>query len=353
MGDISTDILLIVLAGLLGGVLASFLRMPLLIGYLLAGLLVGPHTMGPRVTDLDAVGKLADIGAALLLFSLGLEFPLKSLKQIRNVAFFGSAIQVVLTFLFCWFLGRQLGLDTAPSMWFAAAFLSSSTAVILKTLANQGYAGALSGRIMLGMSIVQDLTVIPVMILLTNYSRASGSTLEFLLPLIYAGIFVLLMGVLGFFHGDAGFASVAFFISFAILWGINGWTQSMGSPPGIINLSRWFPLNKRGTYYGIFSASPYIGEFLSFIVIGAIVGTFGWQSGFIFSAVAGIAGTLVILFCVSDTPESKGLPSVQALSSEEMRAEDRMRTSEVQKIVLRHPGIWIIAAASASADSCG
>ena len=197
MGDISTDILLIVLAGLLGGVLASFLRMPLLIGYLLAGLLVGPHTMGPRVTDLDAVGKLADIGAALLLFSLGLEFPLKSLKQIRNVAFFGSAIQVVLTFLFCWFLGRQLGLDTAPSMWFAAAFLSSSTAVILKTLANQGYAGALSGRIMLGMSIVQDLTVIPVMILLTNYSRASGSTLEFLLPLIYAGIFVLLMGVLG------------------------------------------------------------------------------------------------------------------------------------------------------------
>ena len=165
--------------------------------------------------------------------------------------------------------------------------------------------------------------------------------------LAVSAVINLLMGVLGFFHGDAGFASVAFFISFAILWGINGWTQSMGSPPGIINLSRWFPLNKRGTYYGIFSASPYIGEFLSFIVIGAIVGTFGWQSGFIFSAVAGIAGTLVILFCVSDTPESKGLPSVQALSSEEMRAEDRMRTSEVQKIVLRHPGIWIIAAASA------
>lgn len=157
----------------------------------------------------------------------------------------------------------------------------------------------------------------------------------------------LVMGVLGFLHGDAAFASVALFLSFAVLWGINGWMQSMGSPPGIINLSRWFPMNKRGTYYGIFSASPYIGEFLSFIVIGAIVGTFGWQSGFIFSAVAGVAGTLIILFCVSDTPESKGLPSVQALSSEEMRKEDSMKTSEVQKIVLRHPGIWIIAAASA------
>lgn len=197
MGDISTDILLIVLSGLAGGVLASFLRMPLLIGYLLAGLLVSPHTVGPHVTDLDAVGKLADIGAALLLFSLGLEFPLKSLKQIRNVAFFGSVIQVALTFLLCWFLGRKLGFGTGPSLWFAAAFLSSSTAVILKTLANQGYEGALSGRIMLGMSIVQDLTVVPVMILLTNYSRSSGSAAEFLLPLAYAGLFILLMAGIG------------------------------------------------------------------------------------------------------------------------------------------------------------
>ncbi len=157
----------------------------------------------------------------------------------------------------------------------------------------------------------------------------------------------LLMGVLGFLHGDMGIASVAVFISFVILWGINGWAQSMGSPPGIINLSRWFPLNKRGTYYGIFSATPYLGEFLSFIVIGAIVGTFGWQSGFIFAAAAGVIGTLAILFFVSDTPESKGLPSVQELSSEELRKEDRMRTSEVQKSVLKHPGIWIISAASA------
>ena len=157
----------------------------------------------------------------------------------------------------------------------------------------------------------------------------------------------LIMGVLGFLRDDFGVASVAVFISFAILWGLNGWVQSMGSPPGIINLSRWFPLNKRGTYYGIFSATPYLGEFLSFIVIGAIVGTFGWQSGFIFASIAGVAGTLVILFFVSDTPESRGLPSVQELSSEEMKEEDRMRTSEVQKHVIRHPGIWIISAASA------
>ncbi len=165
--------------------------------------------------------------------------------------------------------------------------------------------------------------------------------------LAVSAVINLIMGVLGFITSSIGIASIALFISFAILWGINGWMQSMGSPPGIINLSRWFPMNKRGTYYGIFSASPYLGEFLSFIVIGAIVGTFGWQSGFIFSAAAGVAGTLIILFFVSDTPESKGLPSVQVLSSEEPRKEDRMRTVEVQKTVLKHPGIWVISAASA------
>lgn len=157
----------------------------------------------------------------------------------------------------------------------------------------------------------------------------------------------LLMGLFGLINGHAGFVSIAVFVSFIILWGVNGWVQSMGAPPGIINLSRWFPLKKRGTFYGIFSASPYLGEFLSFIVIGAVAGSFGWQSGFIFSAVAGIAGAVIILFCVSDTPESKGLPSVQELSQEKMSKVDQMKTVQVQKLVLRHPGIWVIAASSA------
>ena len=121
----------------------------------------------------------------------------------------------------------------------------------------------------------------------------------------------------------------------------------MGSPPGIISLSRWFPLSKRGTYYSFFSSSPYLGEFLSFIIVGLVVGAFGWQYGFFFASAAGLLGVAIILFFVSDTPESKGLPSVQELSGEQMRKEDGMKTSEIQKSVLRHPGIWIIAASSA------
>lgn len=165
--------------------------------------------------------------------------------------------------------------------------------------------------------------------------------------LIISAIANLLLGLLGLFHGATGASSAVFFILFAMLWGVNGWVQSMGSPPGIISLSRWFPLSKRGTYYSFFSSSPYLGEFLSFIMVGLVVGAFGWQYGFIFASLGGLIGAAIIIFFVSDTPESKGLPSVQELSGEEMRKEDGMKTSEIQKSVLKHPGIWIIAASSA------
>lgn len=154
----------------------------------------------------------------------------------------------------------------------------------------------------------------------------------------------LLLGAVGFIKGlPAGLV----FMVFAVLWGVNGWMQSMGAPPGVISLSRWFPRSKRGTYYSIFSATPYLGEFLSFIMTGVIVGALGWQYGFVVAAAAGLIGSLVILLFVSDTPESKGLPSVYELSGEEMKKEDKMPTRELQKLVIRHPGIWIIALSSA------
>ncbi len=165
--------------------------------------------------------------------------------------------------------------------------------------------------------------------------------------LFISAVVNLLMGVLGWIQGPAGLPTVLIFISFAILWGVNGWMQSMGSPPGVISLSRWFPRAKRGTYYSIFSATPYLGEFLSFIITGVVVGALGWQFGFLVAAIAGVIGSLVILFFVSDTPESKGLPSVQTLSGETMTKEDTMPTRELQKIVLKHPGIWVIAISSA------
>ena len=165
--------------------------------------------------------------------------------------------------------------------------------------------------------------------------------------LLVSSLINLIMGVAGLLEGTVGIVSLLIFFIFAIVWGINGWAQSMGSPPGVIQLSRWFPLSKRGTYYSIFSSTPYIGEFLAFIIVGVVVGALGWQFGFIFAAVVGLIGSATVLVFVSDTPESKGLPSIQEISGEVPRREDTMPTVKLQKMVLSHPGIWIIAASSA------
>ena len=157
----------------------------------------------------------------------------------------------------------------------------------------------------------------------------------------------LLMGILGIVNGYTAIPLSVIFILFAVMWGLNGWMQSMGSPPGVISLSRWFPQSRRGTFYSIFSASPYLGEFISFILTGLIVGAFGWQWGFVVAAAAGGAGALLILLTVSDTPESQGLPSIQQLSGESVKPVDKMPTRELQKMIFRHPGIWVIALSSA------
>lgn len=165
--------------------------------------------------------------------------------------------------------------------------------------------------------------------------------------LLISTVVNLLMGVLGLVHGWMGFPTMLLFVVFAVIWGVNGYCQSMGAPPGVISLSRWFPLDMRGTYYSILSATPYLGKALSVFALGLIVGWIGWEYGFIFSAVAGVIGSAMILLMVSDTPESKGLPSVQKLTGETPQKTDSMSTKELHKGVVRHPGIWIIAVSSA------
>ena len=161
--------------------------------------------------------------------------------------------------------------------------------------------------------------------------------------LIISSVINLLMGLIGLSNGYVGFPPYAVYLIFVLLWGLNGWVLSMGSPSGIVSLSRWFPQSRRGTFYSIFCSTPYIGEALSMILTGSIVAAFGWEYGFIASAFGGFVGVGLILALVSDTPQSKGLPSVQEMSGEEVKPVDKLPTKEIQKLVLRHPAIWIIA----------
>ena len=161
------------------------------------------------------------------------------------------------------------------------------------------------------------------------------------------------MGILGVAALKGAIANSALFVLFAVCWAVNGWSQSMGAPPAIIALSRWYPLRIRGTYYGFFSSSHNIGEGLSFVFVGMLVATFGWKWGFFGAALAGVLGILIILFWLHDTTESKGLPPIETLAGEEAQHEGlspeqkRAETKRMQAAVIRNPGVWILALASA------
>ncbi len=163
--------------------------------------------------------------------------------------------------------------------------------------------------------------------------------------LLVSTIVNALMGILGLAHSVI--PTAVMFVSFAVLWCLNGWSQSMGAPPAIIALTRWYPLKDRGTFYGFFSASHNIGEFLSFIFVGSVVTLAGWQAGFFGSALAGAIGVVIIAFFLHDTPESKGLPKIESLANEAPAEDDGESVSDIQKQVLRTPGVWILAASSA------
>ena len=168
---IAGDIVIVVIAALLGGLIAQVLRQPLIIGYILAGVVVGPYTGGVTVSDVHNIEKMAEIGVALLLFALGLEFSLRDLKPVRNIAVIGTPIQIALTTAFGVAIGRWMGWGWVPSVWFGALISLSSTMVILKTLENQGMIGTLSSRVMIGMLIIQDLAVVPMLVILPQLSE--------------------------------------------------------------------------------------------------------------------------------------------------------------------------------------
>ena len=170
----------------------------------------------------------------------------------------------------------------------------------------------------------------------------------------------LVFGLTGLWSTAVGAASSALVLFLCFLWTLNGWAQSMGTAPAVIGLSRWYPLSIRGTYYGFFSSSHNIGEGLSFVFCGALVGLMGWQWGFMGSAIAGVIGVIVILLFMHDNPESKGLKQVEVLTGEKTqeqvdaeaaakaasKASADAEAKEIQKSVFKNPGVWFLALAS-------
>jgi len=154
------DIALVLGSSALGGFIVHRLRQPVLLGYLVAGLIIGPFGLG-QINQIEEIKSLAEIGVAFLLFALGVEFSLAELKRVKDIAIKGSLLQIGLTIALVALLTTLLGWVQSPTKGiFMGAVLSlSSTAVVLKTLTERGEVNTIHGQVMLAILIAQDLAL--------------------------------------------------------------------------------------------------------------------------------------------------------------------------------------------------
>lgn len=192
------DLIIVLAVAIAGGLLARQLRVPIILGYLVGGIAIGPYGFG-LVQDLDTIHTLATIGVILLLFTLGLEFSLSELRRIGKVAILGGIAQILLTAAVGLVLGKLLGWELFEAVFFGFLIALSSTMIVLKTLMERGELDSGHGRVMIGILLVQDLSLVPLMIILPAMGGAGGE--EIWLPLgiavIKAVAFITVMLALG------------------------------------------------------------------------------------------------------------------------------------------------------------
>jgi len=192
-GSLVANLALALVAALLGAVIALRLRQSAVIGYIAAGIVIGPFTPG-LVADPRAVEEIADVGLVFLLFTIGAELSLRDLLRAGRVAVLGGVVQVLVTMGVGYLLGSLLGWDTAGTLFLGAAVAISSGAVLSKILGERGELEAEHGRIALAWSTVQDLATIVLVVLLPALSAGRASNLQDIaLALGKAGLFLVIL----------------------------------------------------------------------------------------------------------------------------------------------------------------
>lgn len=191
------DLTYIFVAAVFGGLVAWRLRLPLILGFVLGGIVISPFTPGPHLSDLHTFEVFAEVGVVLLMFSIGVEFSIPELMRVKAVALIGGPIGIVLMVLLAFGVGRLVGWNGAESLVVGAAVSVASTMVMARLLADSGRLGTTYGRVMIGITLVEDLAVIcmTVVIPVLGSSKAGG----WLMALWVLGRALLLLVPLAFF----------------------------------------------------------------------------------------------------------------------------------------------------------
>jgi len=201
---------LLLAAALAGGMLAHRLKQPIILGYLIIGIIVGPHAL-KLITDTHLIESVASIGVALLMFTMGLEISLNQLRDVGKVGIWGGIAQIAATLI----LGTAAGLvifqwPLEQSILFGLIISLSSTAVVLKILMDRGELSTVPGRIMVSFLILQDISIVFMTIILPLMGGTSDNV--FIALGMAAGKSILFIGtaillgrwILPWIFGDVG-----------------------------------------------------------------------------------------------------------------------------------------------------
>src|SRR5262245_7723239 len=169
------DLLILLVASIPIAFICHRLRLPVIVGFMITGVVIGPYGLG-LIKDAHAVQSLAEIGVVHLLFTIGLEFSLRRMMEMKRLVLFGGGLQVSLTIMGVAGLSVLLGRDTSQAAFFGFLFALSSTAIVLKTYMDRQEIDTPHGKAGVGILLFQDLCIVPMMMLVPVLSGKEGSS---------------------------------------------------------------------------------------------------------------------------------------------------------------------------------
>jgi CPA2 family monovalent cation:H+ antiporter-2 len=171
------DLAYVFLAAIAGGLVAWRMRQPVIIGYVVAGILISPFTPGPSVSDFRTLELFAETGVILLMFSIGLEFSFKELLRAKWVALIGGPAGIVLSIILSLGVGGALGWTSSQGIVVGATICVASTMVLMRLLMDRGLLRTEAGHVMVAITLVEDLAVVILIVLIPEFGRLEAAQL--------------------------------------------------------------------------------------------------------------------------------------------------------------------------------
>ncbi len=248
MADIFVEVALIIVAAAVISGLMRLMKQPLIIGYILTGLLLSPYLLS-SISSIETIQTFSQMGVALLLFIVGLSLSPKVIKEVGKVSLITGLGQVFFTFIAGFLISRFLGIDSTTSFYIAIALSFSSTIIIMKLLSDKRDLETMYGKISIGLLLVQDLIAITVLVIISSFSEKVNvldmAVITIVKGIILVGILILvsiylLPRICKFFASSQEFLflfSIGWGFGLAVLFNYFGFRIEMGALVAGVTLS--------------------------------------------------------------------------------------------------------------------